>query len=98
MFGKNGYSLSSFSICTDSVIGARILGNRLILEEMQYDKDSLRATASYLYEKLNEDQLGIYKQVMAAATGPTGKLFFYFRPWWYRKNISMEHHYYCLAR
>jgi hypothetical protein len=76
MFGKNGYSLSSFNIATDSMLGARIFGNRLILEEMQYDKDSLKAIASSLHDKLNEDQLGIYDQIIAAATGSTGKVFF----------------------
>jgi hypothetical protein len=76
MFARNGYSLSSFNISTDSILGARIIGNRLILEEMQYDKNALRATAFSLHEKLNEDQLSIYKQIMSTATGPTGEVFF----------------------
>jgi hypothetical protein len=38
MFGKNGYSLSSFGISTDFQSGARLLGNRLILEDTTYIK------------------------------------------------------------
>ncbi|KAM0915483.1 hypothetical protein ACQ4PT_010818 [Festuca glaucescens] len=46
MFGKNGYSLSSFGISTESIRTGRLLGNRLILEELQYDRNELREMAS----------------------------------------------------
>nr|XP_051226821.1 uncharacterized protein LOC127344561 [Lolium perenne] len=76
MFGSNGYSLASFNISTDSLLSGRLLDNRLVIEEMQYDKNNLRTMASSLYQKLNREQLGIYDQVMSAATGSTGKVFF----------------------
>ena len=60
MFSRNGYSLESFNICTASLHGARILGNRLIIEEMQYDRDEVRSIAFSLHEKLNLEQLAIY--------------------------------------
>lgn len=37
MFGRNGYSLESFNISTVSILSGRYLGNRLLLEEMQYE-------------------------------------------------------------
>jgi hypothetical protein len=76
MFGKNGYSLSSFGISTDFQSGARLLGNRLILEEMQYDKDYLRTTASSLHARLNSQQRGIYNKIMESVSCPIGELFF----------------------
>jgi hypothetical protein len=76
MFGKNGYSLSSFGISTDFQSGARLLGNRLILEEMQYDKDYLRTTASSLHARLNSEQRGIYNKIMESVSCPIGELFF----------------------
>jgi hypothetical protein len=37
MFGRNGYSLTPFIISTNSICSGRLLSNRLILEEMQYE-------------------------------------------------------------
>ncbi|XP_071675707.1 uncharacterized protein [Lolium perenne] len=76
MFGKNGYSLQSFNISTDSILSGRSLGNRLLLEEMQYDRYALTDQAASLCSKLNQEQIGIYEQIMAAVTATTGKVFF----------------------
>ena len=76
MFGKNGYSLSFFNISSDCQVGARLLGNMLILEEMQYDKDYLRRTASTLHAKLNSEQRYIYDKIMDSISNAVGELFF----------------------
>jgi hypothetical protein len=39
MFGKNGYSLSSFNLTSGALPTGRLLGNILLLEELQYDKN-----------------------------------------------------------
>ncbi|KAM0863479.1 hypothetical protein ACQ4PT_044573 [Festuca glaucescens] len=76
MFGKNGYSLSSFGISTESITTGRSLGNRLILEELQYDRNELRNMASSFHGRLNGDQLSIYNQIMFAALNSAGGVFF----------------------
>jgi hypothetical protein len=76
MFAKNGYSLSSFNIAIDNQVGGRIHNNRLILEEMQYDKDHLQAMASSLHEKLNSKQRKIYNKIMESVCSSVGKVFF----------------------
>ncbi|KAM0853349.1 hypothetical protein ACQ4PT_051140 [Festuca glaucescens] len=50
--------------------------NRLLLEEMQYDRYALTDQAASLCSKLNQEQIGIYEQIMAAVTATTGKVFF----------------------
>jgi hypothetical protein len=37
IFGRNGYSLTPSKISTNSICSGRLLSNRLILEEMQYE-------------------------------------------------------------
>lgn len=76
MFGRNGYSLSYFGISTESIHTGRLLGNRLILEELQYDRKELREMASSFHARLNEDQLCIYNQIMNAALNYVGGVFF----------------------
>ncbi|KAM0844935.1 hypothetical protein ACQ4PT_056727 [Festuca glaucescens] len=76
MFAKNGYSLSSFGISTESITTGRSLGNRLILEELQYDRNELRNMASSFHGRLNGDQLSIYNQIMFAALNSAGGVFF----------------------
>ncbi|KAM0826905.1 hypothetical protein ACQ4PT_068551 [Festuca glaucescens] len=76
LFGRNGYSLTSFNISTDSLRSGMLFGNRLLLEEMQYDKSSLKVESLSLCKQLNEDQRSIYDQILHTISQPVGKVFF----------------------
>lgn len=73
LFAKNGYSLFSFGICTNALLGGRSLGNKLLLEEMQQGTNRPRATAITLHEKLNDCQKKIYDQINASINDSVGK-------------------------
>ena len=49
MFAKNGYSVSSFNLFSDFANTSQMLGNMLILEELQYDKGTLNVQSLALY-------------------------------------------------
>jgi hypothetical protein len=76
MFGKNGYSLSSFNLTSGSLPTARLLGNRLLLEELQYDKNMLKEQSHLLCGKLNADQRTIYREIMNDVTASLGGVYF----------------------
>jgi hypothetical protein len=65
-----------FNLSIDSVLSGRLLCNRRISEEMQYDKDNLSTMSSSLHQILNRDQMAIYDQVMATMTHSFGKFCF----------------------
>ncbi|KAM0826907.1 hypothetical protein ACQ4PT_068551 [Festuca glaucescens] len=48
----------------------------LLLEEMQYDKSSLKVESLSLCKQLNEDQRSIYDQILHTISQPVGKVFF----------------------
>ena len=50
----------------------RLLGNRQVLEEMQYDRNALREQSLSLRGRLNEDQLVMYEEVIDSVRSPEG--------------------------
>ncbi|XP_038701878.1 uncharacterized protein LOC119998611 [Tripterygium wilfordii] len=74
---KNGKSLSDFdgmpipkqNLATD-------LSNRLVCEELNYDRDSLGKKFAKLYSSLNIEQVEAYDAIMESVDNKTGKTFF----------------------
>ncbi|GJR67014.1 ATP-dependent DNA helicase PIF1-like protein [Tanacetum coccineum] len=50
--------------------------NRLVSDELKYDKDGLRKEHHRLYTTLTSEQKGIYKTIIDAVTGEKGGMFF----------------------
>ncbi len=51
-------------------------GNRLVEEELAYDRHSLTADANNTEDRLNDDQRNAYKTILNVVTNKEGKLFF----------------------
>jgi hypothetical protein len=51
-------------------------GNRLVKEELVYDRHSLTADANNAEDRLNDDQHNAYETILNAVTNKEGKLFF----------------------
>jgi len=51
-------------------------GNRLVQEELAYDRHSLTIDANNAEDRLNDDQRTTYKTILNAVTNKEGKLFF----------------------
>lgn len=67
MFAKNGSSLLLFHLCVGSIPTGQLLSNRLILEELQYDRDLLAQQSVSIYKKSNANQQLIYHEIMDAS-------------------------------
>ncbi|KAM0859113.1 hypothetical protein ACQ4PT_047400 [Festuca glaucescens] len=76
MFAKNGSMLSSFNLTVGPIPAGQILGNRLILEELQYDRNILAAESISLKSRLNGEQTLIYTEIMDAVNAPVGSAYF----------------------
>ena len=76
LFGRNDHSFSSFNLTTVPIPSGRLLGNRLVLEEMQHDRNSLQQQSIYLKGRLNENQHSIYEEIMRSTTSSYGKVYF----------------------
>jgi ATP-dependent DNA helicase PIF1 len=73
----NGHHLEDFptlpkSNCMPSVHG----GNRLVEEELAYDRHSLTTDADNAEDRLNGDQRNAYETILNVVTNKEGKLFF----------------------
>ncbi|XP_020175533.1 uncharacterized protein [Aegilops tauschii subsp. strangulata] len=66
LFARNGSALASFGLSPRVVSSAGLPFNRLITEEMQYDKSALGVLAQELRDKLNDDQRVVYNEIMCA--------------------------------
>lgn len=66
---------SSFNINLCDYTTGRLLGNKLILEEMQYDKNVLKDQSRDLYQRLNCDHLIVCHEIIDVANSSG---FFYF--------------------
>ena len=87
MFSNNGLSISSYDLPTSSEIAHDESSNRLILEELSYDRSALAVEAASIALALNGDQRSIYDSVISsvckrhsfvyfiAGHGGTGKTF-----------------------
>ncbi|KAK9683502.1 hypothetical protein RND81_10G145800 [Saponaria officinalis] len=74
---KNGSSLQKFpSIIAPSEIFIRESGNRLLAEELSYDKKKLAEEYSKLLPSLTDEQRRIYDIIMTAVEKDQGGLFF----------------------
>ncbi len=51
-------------------------GNRLVQEELAYDRHSLITDANNAEDRLNDDQRNAYETILNAVTNKQGKLFF----------------------
>jgi hypothetical protein len=74
---RNGHCLEDFptlpkSNCMPSVHG----GNRLVEEELAYDRHSLTTDADNAEDRLNDDQRNTYETILNVVTNKEGKLFF----------------------
>ncbi|XP_035834922.1 uncharacterized protein LOC118483334 [Helianthus annuus] len=74
---RNGSSLHRFSPMPvpeeDSTVYE---SNRLINEELSWDKDEVRADFNKLHNSLNDDQRAVYNEIMAAVGRGKGGVFF----------------------
>jgi hypothetical protein len=87
MFSNNGLSISSYDLPISGMNSMDARANRLIMEEMCYDKAALLADSVKMATSLNSDQKSIYDSVIQAVSrhqsfvyfvsghGGTGKTF-----------------------
>lgn len=66
MFCSNGLSISAYDLPQPSVALAESSSNRLILEELSYDRADLASESARMHMSLNVDQRQIYDQVIHA--------------------------------
>nr|XP_025887491.1 uncharacterized protein LOC112941712 [Solanum lycopersicum] len=66
-------------------------GNRLINEELEYDKGFLKEVHDKSFALLNDYQNIAYEAVIKSVVNEEGRLFFYKWAWWYREDIFMEY-------
>src|SRR5688572_23795268 len=73
----NGTTLRNFSneLCPDELL-VRDGGNKLIVEELRYDKEALRVEHEKLYSCLTSEQKSIYDDIMSAIALDKGGVFF----------------------
>jgi hypothetical protein len=73
---NNGYTLQNFSeeLCPDSLL-IRDNMNKLIAEEMRYDKEEMRIEHEKLLPCLTIEQRGIYDEIMSAIDLNCGGVF-----------------------
>ncbi len=74
---RNGHRLEDFPTFPKSNYIPSIHGeNRLVQEELTYDRHSLTADADNVEDRLNDDQRNAYETILDAVTNKEGKLFF----------------------
>jgi hypothetical protein len=74
---RNGHRLEDFpTLPKSNYIPFVHGGNRLVQEELAYDRHSLTTDADDAEDKLNEDQRNAYETILNAVTNKEGKLFF----------------------
>jgi len=77
VFMRNGHRLEDFPMFPKSnYIPFVHGGNRLVEEELAYDRHSLTADADNAKDRLNDDQLNAYETILNGMTNKEGKLFF----------------------
>jgi hypothetical protein len=73
----NGHCLDDFPTLPKSKYILSVHGkNRLVEEELAYDKHSLTTDADNVEDKLNDDQRNAYETILNVVTNKEGKLFF----------------------
>jgi len=74
---RNGHRLEDFpTLPKSNYIPSVHGGNRLVQEELAYDRHSLTADADNAEDRLNDDQRNAYDTILDAVTNKEGKLFF----------------------
>jgi hypothetical protein len=74
---RNGYCLEDFpTLPKSNYIPSVHGGNRLVQEELAYDRHSLTTDADNAEDKLNDDQRNAYETILNVVTNKEGKLFF----------------------
>jgi hypothetical protein len=74
---RNGHCLEDFlTLPKSNYIPSIHGGNRLVQEELVYDRYSLTAHADNAEDRLNDDQRNAYEIILNAVTNKEGKLFF----------------------
>jgi hypothetical protein len=74
---RNGHRLKDFpTLPKSNYIPSVHGGNRLVEEELAYDRHSLTADANNEKDRLNDDQRNAYDIILNAVTNKEGKLFF----------------------
>lgn len=76
MFCNNGLSISAYNLPSPEVPFADTGANRLILEEMSYDRDALLQDSITLSAALNSDQKVIYDSVIQSISNHQSFLYF----------------------
>jgi hypothetical protein len=73
----NGHRLKDFpTLPKSNYIPSIHGGNRLVQEELAYDRHSLTTDADNAEDRLNDDQRNAYETILNAMTNKEGKLFF----------------------
>ncbi len=74
---RNGHCLEDFpTLPKSNYILSVHGGNRLVQEELAYDRHSLTTDADNAEDKLNDDQRNAYETILNVVTNKEGKLFF----------------------
>jgi hypothetical protein len=74
---RNGHCLEDFpTLLKSNYIPSVHGGNRLVKEELVYDRHSLIADAGNVEDRLNDDQRNAYETILNVVTNKEGKLFF----------------------
>jgi hypothetical protein len=74
---RNGHRLEDFpTLPKSNYIPSVHGGNRLVQEELAYDRHSLTTDANNVEDRLNDDQRNAYETILDAVTNKQGKLFF----------------------
>jgi hypothetical protein len=74
---RNGHRLEDFpTLPKSNYIPSVHGGNRLVEEELAYDRHSLTADADNAEDRLNGDQRNVYETILNVVTNKEGKLFF----------------------
>ncbi len=77
VFMHNGHRLEDFlTLPKSNYIPSVHGGNRLVEEELAYDRHSLTADADNAKDRLNDDQRNAYETILNVMTNKEGKLFF----------------------
>jgi hypothetical protein len=76
VFMRNGHRLEDFpTLPKSNYIPSVHGGNRLVEEELAYDRHSLTTDADNAEDRLNDDQRSAYETILNAMTSKEGKLF-----------------------
>ncbi len=74
---RNGHRMEDFpTLPKSNYIPSVHGGNRLVEEELAYDRHSLTADANNAKDRLNDDQCNTYETILNVVTNKEGKLFF----------------------